>query len=114
MGRKNVLSPHVLLAAGDMSSDIQTSEIDVRNTDNIGIALTWTGDAVGTFFVDATIDGTNWSALNFGTDPAANGTGDTHLLNINQLPYETLRVRFVWVSGSGSLKVTVMTKMIGG
>lgn len=115
MARKNVLTPYHWLVDGDMSSATLTSEeTEVTYTDNVGISVSWTGDAIGTFAVEASIDGSNWSSLSFSSTPAANGSADTHLLNLNQIPYKSIRLKYTRTSGSGTLNSYVMYKQTGG
>lgn len=115
MALKNVIKPYHLLTDGDMSADVTSSAVNVTYTDNIGIQLSWTGSSpVGNFYVQGTIDGSTWTALDFGTIPTAGGAAGDHLLNMNNLPYEQIRVFYDRTSGSGTLQAWVMAKTVGG
>lgn len=115
MSRKNVLTPYHWLVDGDMSSATLTSEeTEVTYTDNVGISVSWTGNAEGVFAVEATIDGVNWSELNFGIAPQATGSADTHLLNLNQIPYKAIRLTYIKTTGTGTLNSYIMYKQTGG
>jgi len=110
MALKNIIKPFHLLTDGDMSGNLTSDSVDVTYTDNVGFQLTFTGTPTGTFSCEGTIDETNWSALSFSSTPQAVGTADTHLLNINQIPYKKLRVKYTRTSGTGTLNVYVMSK----
>lgn len=113
MSRKMILRPYPLVLNGDMSDTIVSEEIDIVYQDNVGVQLIFTGDPVGEFKVECTIDGINWVELDFGAFILAEGEGDSYLLNINQLPYIKLRVRYDEQSGGGSLNVYILAKSIG-
>lgn len=116
MALKNIVKPYHLLVDGDMSGSLLTNLVDVSYTDNVGIQLNFTGTPVGTFAVEGSIDYDdhlstgNWSSLTFSSTPSAAGAADVHLLNLNQLPYKKIRVRYTRSSGSGTLNVFIMAK----
>lgn len=116
MALKNIVKPYHLLIDGDMSGSLLTGMVDVTYTDNVGIQLNFTGTPTGTFAVEGSIDYDdhletgNWSSLTFSSTPSASGAADVHLLNMNQLPYKKIRVRYTRASGSGTLNVYVMAK----
>jgi hypothetical protein len=112
MALKNVLTPYRLVNAESMGADVTSSSFDITYTDNIGIQLIFTGTPTGNFYVQGTIDESNWSNLSFDATPTAAGAGDTHLLNISLAPYKKLRVFYDRTSGTGSLTVYVMAKSI--
>jgi hypothetical protein len=114
MALKNVIKPYHLMTDGDMSGNLTSNTVDVTYSDNVGIQLTWTGAAVGTFAVEGTVDESNWSSLSFSSTPSASGGGDTHLLNLNNLPYKRIRVKYTRTSSTGTLQVWVMAKTMGG
>lgn len=110
MALKNIIKPYHLMTDGDMSGNLTSDAVDVTYTDNVGFQLSFTGTPTGTFSCEGTIDETNWSALSFSSTPQAVGSADTHLLNINQIPYKKLRVKYTRTSGTGTLNVYVMSK----
>lgn len=120
MALKNVMKPYLLVDAASMGADITSDPFDVTYSDNVGIQLVFIGTPTGVFEVQGSIDYNdtretgNWSALDFGTAPAASGAADVHLLNINNVPYKKLRVFYDRTSGTGSLSVTIMAKTLGG
>lgn len=112
MGRKNVLLPYHLVVAGDMSDDITSGVVNVQYLDNVGIQVVFTGDPVGTFTVEGSVDGTNYTELDLGTI-SASGAGDSFLMNMNQLPYPLIRLKYTATSGAGSLNAYVTAKTVG-
>lgn len=110
MALKNIIKPHHLMVDGDMSGNLTSDAVDVTYTDNVGFQLTFTGSPTGEFSCEGTIDEVSWSALTFSSTPQATGSGDTHLLNVNQIPYKKLRVVYARTSGTGTLNVYVMSK----
>ncbi len=113
MSRKNVLTPYHLVTDGNMSGNITSDATTITYTDNIAFQVIFAGAPVGTFYVDGTLNGTTWDALEFETDPTAAGVDASFLININQCPYYKLRVRYVRTSGTGTLQVYTMTKTVG-
>ena len=114
MALKNVIKPKHLVIAGSMSGDITSDPVDVLYSDNVGVQLVFTGTPTGNFYVQGTIDGSTWTALDFGTIPTAAGAAGDHLLNMNNLPYQQIRVFYDRSSGTGTLDVYVMAKTVGG
>jgi hypothetical protein len=110
MALKNIIKPYHLMTDGDMSGNLTSNSVDVTYTDNVGIQLNFTGNPVGTFAVEGTIDESSWSELSFSSTPSAAGSADTHLLNLNQIPYKKIRVTYTRTSGTGTLNVYVMSK----
>lgn len=110
MALKNIIKPHHLMVDGDMSGSLISDAVDVTYTDNVGFQLTFTGTPTGVFSCQGTIDEVNWSSLTFSTTPTADGGDDVHLLNINQIPYKKLRIRYSPMMGTGTLNIYVMSK----
>ncbi len=119
MPLKSLLKPYHLMVDGNMGGSLTSAVFDVSYTDNVGIQLTWTSTAVGVFSVEGSIDyddtaaSGNWSALTFTVTPEALGTASTHLLNLSNIPYKKLRVKYTRTSSSGTLQVWVMAKSLG-
>ncbi len=112
MALKNIIKPYHLLVDGDMSSDVTSDSVDVTYSDNVGLQLIFTGTPTGNFYVQGTIDESNWSNLAFDATPTAAGAADTHLLNMSLIPYKKIRLFYDRTSGSGTLNVYVMAKTI--
>lgn len=112
MAIKNVLTPYQLVVDGDMSGNITSGATSIRYLDTCGIQLVFTGTPTGSFYVDATIDGSTWEQLDFGTTPTAVGADGHHLLNLVQAGFDKIRVRYVASSGAGVLQAWVEAKEI--
>lgn len=110
MALKNIIKPFHLMVDGDMSGNLTSDSVDVTYTDNVGFQLSFTGTPSGEFACEGTIDEVSWSELTFSSTPQATGSADTHLLNVNQIPYKKLRITYTRTSGTGTLNVYVMSK----
>jgi hypothetical protein len=117
---KSVVKNIPLISAVSMGATITSSVIDVLQTDNIGLQVTWTSaNAVGTITVEGSVDydphfetGTFY-ALTFDpvlTQPNSDNGG--YLVNINQFPWPYVRVVYTRSSGTGTLTVNISVKSI--
>lgn len=114
MSSKAVTQPFQVVTNGDMSGTVISLESSVTTQDNAGYQVSYTGSPVGEFTVEATIDGVNWSALDFGTPMTVDLSPSGFLINMNQLPYAKIRLKYVPDSGSGTMQATAMVKRLGG
>lgn len=113
MSRKSILSL-VLFSAGDMSGNLTSSSISTKFLDNIGLLVEWTGSApVGALTVEVQNGQSGWSALDFGSVITVSGASGNLNININETPFEALRVKYTRTSGTGALTVTLAAKTIG-
>lgn len=74
--------------------------------DNIGLEVTWTSTAIGTLSVMVSNSGINFYALTFSpvlAQPA--GTAGGYAVDLNQLPFKFIMLRYVNSSGSGVLTI---------
>lgn len=110
-GRKNVSKVH-LVEDGDMSGNITSDAVDVRYLDNVAIQLVWTGTPTGTFDIQGTVDGETWAGLSFGGSPAAVGAAGNHLIALNNVPFDQLRVVYTSSAGTGTLQVHFEAKEV--
>ncbi len=88
------------------TATIYSQIIDLSKMDNIGLEVTWTSSAVGTFSVMVSNSGINFYALTFNpvlTQPNNNAGG--YAVDLNQLPFKYLMLKYVNSSGSGVLTV---------
>lgn len=113
MGSKKLLTPFTQFAAHAVTgTNTYSSPItDVRNLDNIGIQLSWTGTPTGNFSVLGSNDGTNFFALTFSptiTQPA--GASGISGVNITQFPFFFIQLQYVNVSGSGTISALMTCK----
>lgn len=113
MSRKSVLSM-VIVSAGDMSGSITSSSVNTKFLDNIGLLVEWTGSSpVGTLSIEVQNGSSGWSALDFGTPIAVTGASGNLNININETPFEAMRVKYIRSSGTGAITVTLAAKTIG-
>lgn len=85
---------------------IYSQIVDYARMDNSGFEVTWTGTAVGTFEILVSNSGVNFYALTFNpalTQPA--GVGGGYAINITQLGFRWIMLRYTNASGSGTLTV---------
>lgn len=109
---KNVLAPYAVVSAGDMSGNL-TSKVTVINyLDNLCYQLVWTGTPTGTFQVEVSLDGINWTALTLSPVPAASGSAGSYYVDLNQLSASFVRIKYVFGSGTGTLTATVSGKSV--
>ncbi len=122
----NLLKPVQLFAAGNqsMAGSLTSAVVEVRNQDNIGIQLHWTGTApVGTFSFEISSDylvdiegnvqnAGNWIALTVSPAIAAAGAGDDAYVDFNQLSAQYIRVKYTRTSGTGTLTGIAVAKGI--
>jgi hypothetical protein len=124
-GRKNTLPVFHLIQAESMGADITSQVVDIRYMDNVALQLVWTGDAVGPFEVQGSLDfvpppqpgGTpvnagTWVDLTLSPAPAAAGSADSALIDLNQLSFPFVRVFFDRTSGTGTLNGYVSGKQV--
>lgn len=111
-GRKNVLISTVLAAAQSTATSFTTPSINISFLDNIALQLDLTGTAVGSIFVEGSINGLVYQPLTLSPNPAATGSAQGILINLSQLAFTLLRVRFVASTGTGTMTVTASGKEI--
>lgn len=112
-GRKNLLPPYKIISAGDMSADITGPLTNVSTLDNLGIQLSWSGSPTGNFFIDATLDGgTTWTPLSLSPAPVASGGAGNWYVDLNQIAFSGVRVRYARTSGTGTLTAYISGKQV--
>jgi hypothetical protein len=123
--RKNVLAPFDIISAGAMTgTSVLTSTVtNIQFLDNICIALNWTGTPVGTFAVEGSLDheqdmhgnvtvAGNWVALTLPSSPVASGAAGSILIDMNQLSFPYIRVKYTNSSSTGTLTATIGGKQL--
>lgn len=88
------------------TSTIYSQIIDISRMDNIGLEVTWTSTAVGTFSVMVSNSGINFYALTFDpvlTQPA--GAAGGYYINLTQLAAKYMMLKYVNSSSTGVLTV---------
>lgn len=117
----NLLNPVQILDGADMSADITSDPVEVKLQDNVGVQLHWTGDAVGTFSIEVSmnyeedingnvVNAGNWIALTLSPSIVASGVADDAYIDLNQLSAMYVRIFFDRTSGSGSLDAWINAK----
>lgn len=121
MGRKNVVLPFKLFDAVNMATATHTSVVtDTLYLDNIGLFVNWSGGtADGELIVEVSNDKdaspSNWTTLDFGNPISLTGASGSHIVNINQVPFAKMRIRYVEDgTATGNLTVTLVSKQVGG
>jgi len=108
---KKVLEPYLLVSAGNMSADIISASFNVKNINDIGMQLVFTGSPTGSFFVQASVDGNTWGSIT--TSPAsisAAGAGGNHEIDLEGYSFPYIRLFYDFTSGTGSLNVYISGK----
>jgi hypothetical protein len=96
------------VATGVMGSTntIYSNILDISKMDNQGLEVTWTGDPTGVFSVMVSNSGITFYALTFNpvtAQPA--GAAGGMALDMNQLPFKYMMLKYVNASGTGVLSV---------
>lgn len=99
--------------AGTMASTnvIYTNIVSIAQIDNVGLEVTWTGTPTGTFEVFVSNSGINFYALTF--DPVLGqpaGSASGYAVNLNQLPFTYIYLKYTNASGSGTITVYAQSK----
>ena len=115
MGRKHVLKPYQVITAGDMSADITSEVVTVTQLDRVAFEVAWSGTTpVGTLFVDAQIspDLGVWTALDIDTMNVSGNSGN-HLITVEVSNFVSVRLRYVFGSGTGTLTAYIAGSGVG-
>lgn len=113
MTRKRVLTPYRLVTNGSLGADFYSPASTVTYDDNVGYQVKYTGDAIGQFYIQGTINGEDWEDLELSAEIPVEGAPGSFVVNLNQIPYYQLRLRFSHTSGTGTLQAWIMTKTVG-
>lgn len=99
-------SPLSGITSGTMSSTntIYTNILGLRQIDNQGIEITWTGTPTGTISIMVSNSGINFYALTFSpllTQPAGSAGG--YVIALTAIPFQYMFIQYINASGSGSI-----------
>ncbi len=112
MGNKKINAYHLITNGVMTGTTTLLSPIqNIQNFDNIGLQVEWTSTAIGTISVQCSVDGTVFDALTFDpllTQPA--GASGHYLIDLNQVPFPYLQVKYVNASSTGVLNVYMFSK----
>jgi len=105
-----------LEAAKSLGSSFVTDATDLKFVDNIGyliICSSVTGNT-GIFTAQVKIGDSDWSDLTFSTPAQIANSDITFEINLNQVPYEKIRLSFADSAGDGVVDIYVSGKGLGG
>lgn len=106
-------SPKSGVLAGTMSgtNTIYTNILGIRQTDNEGIEITWTGTPTGTIQVMVSNSGINFYALTFVpalAQPAGSAGG--YVIALTGIPFQYMYLQYANASGSGAVTAYAQCK----
>lgn len=113
MSRKNAILPFHLVSAQSLLADFESQETNIQFQDNVGITFSTSGsDVTGQFYVQV-FDGVDWFDIEVSPDITISGADAKMVCYLNQLPFQKIRVRFEFGSGTaGTVDVWLTSKMI--
>jgi hypothetical protein len=84
---------------------------DINQLDNAGIDVRFTGTMAGTFSVQCSNDNVVFSDLTFNPGIVQpSGSNLNFLIDVNQIPFRYIRVKYINTSGSGTLTSLLTVK----
>lgn len=106
-------SPKSGTLAGVMTgtSTIYTNILGIRQTDNEGIELTWTGTPTGTIQVMVSNSGVNFYSLTFNpilAQPAGSAGG--YVIALTGIPFQYMFIQYTNASGTGTITAYAQCK----
>ena len=105
-----ILGPIDLVVNADISANFaQTNGADMLLCTVGCIVLRWTGNPVGTFSVDGSLDGTTWYPTNTEVNNPT-GSPDSTMINLIGVGFRYLRISYTAVSGTGVLNAKFFGK----
>lgn len=124
MPAKNYLPPVKITSNQSLTTSFTSVPTIFKQTDNIAYQINVnTTDSTGSIAIEGSIDyvengremgpgvAGHWTPLTLSGFPTVNGATDTILININECPYQTLRVHYTSVTpGTGTCDIFVMAK----
>jgi hypothetical protein len=115
MGRKSVVPGFKMIDSGNLSGNIVSSIVSVKNLDKASIHLDWSGSSpVGTITVSARNGETDsWYTLDFGSAISISGNSGDHQIVLNELPFTDIRLDYTATSGTGTLDASITAKVLG-
>ncbi len=119
----NLLQPVHIIMAQSMSTSITSAAVEVRNQDNVGIQLHWTGTPTGAFSVQISsnhkedIEGNiqvagDWVTLPLSPAISASGSADDAYIDLNQMSTMYMRIVYTRTGSTGTLDAYVVAKGI--
>lgn len=128
MSRKNVLAPELIASAQSLVATFNSTPTMIPFLDNCAYQINiTTTNSIGVFQVQGSVDyvqqtplnrgnAGNWVPLTLGgstANPVANAANDTIIINLNQVPFNALRIAYISSTpGTGTADIYFMSKMI--
>lgn len=127
MSRKNTLE-YPIVTAGSLATSFVTPPTTALTLDNCSYQINVnTTNSIGTFTVETSNDynqagATNgvaatgtWATLPIGGTPVASAANDTIFIDINQIPFKAIRIRYASSTpGTGTCDIKLVCRQIGG
>lgn len=127
MARKNVL-PYQVATNQSLAADFTSAATVIAYLDNCSYQINvTTSDSIGVIYVQASNDYQvsepsgvvtnqgNWFDLTLTTSPVVNAANDVIGINLNQLPFQAVRIRYdATTAGTGTCNIYVVNKQVGG
>jgi hypothetical protein len=100
-------STSVLAVSGASGTQTSTATV-VSSYPSIAYQVAWSANSgVGSIDVEATVNGSTWSTLSFGSQPSYAGASGSLMLNIETLGIQQTRVKITISSGTVTLAVSI-------
>lgn len=114
MNVTDVHSPRTLVSGQSLAAAFDSEAIDVREYRNVGIQIVTAGVTtnVGSWAVEASLDGTSWTALDI-TLADLEGANTTYFVALADIPTAFLRVVFTSPGGSANGTCTIKYHLCG-
>lgn len=117
----NLLRPVTIYSSTAMATSATSTIVEIKNQDNVGVQLHWTGVPVGTFDVQISSDYSvdiegnvqnsgHWVSLALNPAITAAGSADDAYVDLNQMSAQYVRVVYTAGSGTGVLSGIVVAK----
>ena len=108
MSRKQISRPYEVFNNQDISADATSLETTVEQFDKVSYDINWTSSGInGEIIIEYSNNprdiAPTWEALNFGASVLINIDNGKHRVEILELNFIALRVRYVSTAGTGNL-----------
>lgn len=114
MGRKNILEPHLVMNAADLSGNVTSEETWVKNLDRYMYEVEWDGatvDGALTVEIQSKEDGP-WEVLPIGVMSVNTDTG-SHKISITEITWNRTRLVYTANTGTGAISASINAGTIG-
>lgn len=100
----------------NMEASFITDELKIRSTLSATFQCVWTGDAIGEFKAQFSLDGKNWEDYDESLLPQSfidaqpEGVSGSFILDIQSVGASWTRLKYNRTSGTGTVEVTIHSK----